>query len=585
VATPTAILAKSFDVEKVRADFPILATKSHGHPLVYLDNGATTQKPQAVIDAEVRYYETQNANIHRGVYELSQAATMAYEAARHAVAQFINAREDAEVIFTRGTTEGINLVAAGFGRSVLKQGDEIIVTAMEHHSNIVPWQLACEVSGAVLKVIPITDAGELRMDEYAKLLSTRTKMVAVTHLSNALGTINDVEKITAMAHQHGAAVLIDGAQWVAHHETDVQAIGCDFYVFSSHKLYGPTGQGVLYGKRQWLEKLPPYQGGGDMIETVTFLKTTYAPLPNKFEAGTPNIAGAIGLAAAIDYVQSLGLADVAKYEKDLVDYAVQKLAAIDGLRIIGMARNRGSVVSFVVENPPIASLDLGMALDRQGVALRTGHHCCMPLMNRMNIPSTTRASFAVYNTRAEVDELAEVLRKIISDHRRSVSISPAQAMSPALAKPQAAIQFPTAAGMSPDIVADELAEVFEFLGDKDAKGEQMLDFAKQLPHNFDLLKKLTERVPGCQAQVYMITRPSPNAPDRLEFVADADAEIVRGEIYMLQQLFSGQTAKDILAFDTNAFFHRIGLEHFLTAQRRNGLGSMIERIRTHAKKL
>ncbi len=555
-----------------------------------------------------KFYESQNANIHRGVYELSQAATKLYEDARHTVAAFINAREDAEIIFTRGTTEGINLVAAGFGRTILKKGDEIIVTTMEHHSNIVPWQMAAEITGAVLKVIPVNDAGELRLDEYAKLLSPRTKMVAVTHLSNSLGTINNVAKITAMAHEHGSAVLIDGAQWVAHHVTDVQAIDCDFYAFSSHKLYGPTGVGVLYGKRSWLDRLPPYQGGGDMIETVTFEKTTYAPLPNKFEAGTPNIAGAIGLAAAIEYVQSVGLAAAAKHEQELLDYATETLSAIQGLRIIGTARNKGSVISFVMEHPPIASLDLGMALDREGIAVRTGHHCCMPVMERMKVPSTTRASFAMYNTRADVDALANALKKIVDSRNATAPTKPTAKRVPAMAANLIAssarsgqiapapvtatlagqsdsVIFPTAAGQSPQAAADEIAEVFEFLSERDAKSEQLMDYAKQLPHNFDLLKKLTDRVPGCQAQVYLLTRPSPTDPSRLEFVADADAEIVRGEIYVLQQLFSGQRGKDILDFDTNAFFTRIGLEHFLSAQRRNGLGSMIERIRAGARSM
>ncbi len=577
MTSDTAILARPIDVQKIRADFPILATQSHGRPLVYLDNGATTQKPQSVIDSEVRYYESQNANIHRGVYELSQAATTAYENARHTVAGFINANEDAEVIFTRGTTESINLVAAGFARAILKRGDEIIISAMEHHSNIVPWQMACEISGAVLKVIPINDAGELLLDEYAKLLSNRTKLVAVTHLSNSLGTINDVEAIIEQAHARGAAVLIDGAQWVAHHVTDVQALDCDFYAFSSHKIFGPTGVGVLYGKRAWLEKLPAYQGGGDMIETVTFEKTTYAPLPNKFEAGTPHIAGVIGLGAAIKYVQSIGLDVIAATEQELMAYATDQLSQIAGLRIIGTAKNKGSVISFVVENPPIATLDLGMALDREGIAVRTGHHCCMPVMARMNIPATARASFAMYNTQADVDALVTALRKIIDAQRASAAPSQSAAAD--------AIRFPIATHASPDAAADEIAEVFEFLSDKEAKGEQLLDYAKELPRNIDLLKKLTDRVPGCQAQVYLLTRPSPATPDRLEFVADSDAEIVRGEIVMLQKLFSGQPAKDILAFDVNGFFTRIGLEHFLSSQRRNGLASMIERIRTNAKRL
>jgi cysteine desulfurase/selenocysteine lyase len=567
------ILAKPFDVAKVRADFPILSTSANGKPLVYLDNGATTQKPQAVIDATDRYYEAQNANIHRGVYELSQIATNTYDDARRTVAQFINAAEDAECIFTRGTTEGINLVAAGF-RSILKQGDEIIVSTMEHHSNIVPWQMLAEATGAVLKVIPITDAGELRMDEYAKLLSGRTKIVAVTHLSNALGTVNDATRITAMAHERGAAVLIDGAQWVAHYPTDVQDIGCDFYAFSGHKLYGPTGIGVLYGKRAWLERLPPYQGGGDMIETVTFAKTTYAVLPNKFEAGTPNMAGAVGLEAAIDYVQSVGLTAAAEHEHDLLAYATEQLSQLPGIRIIGTAKEKGSVISFVVENPPMAAYDLGVQLDRRGIACRTGHHCCMPLMDRMNIPATTRASFAMYNTREDVDALVKALREIRSN---------ASATAVTASAPSIDLTFANTSADSVEAAATEIADIFDFLPDKLAKAEQIEDYAKELPNQFATLSKLTQRVPGCQSQVYLLSRRVPGSPDRLEFAADADATIVRGEIVMLQKLFSGQKAADILAFDVNNFFGRIGFEHFLTQQRRTGLGSMIERIRQQAR--
>jgi cysteine desulfurase / selenocysteine lyase len=571
--------SKPFDVARVRHDFPILHTQSHGRPLVYLDNGATTQKPQAVIDRIGRYYRSENANIHRGVYELSQRATAAYEDARRTVARFINAREEVEIVFTRGTTESVNLVAAGF-RSILKSGDEIILTQLEHHSNIVPWQLAAEATGATIKVIPISDAGELQMEQYVKLLSPRTKAVAVTHLSNAIGTINDVRRITAMAHDHGAAVLIDGAQWVAHYETDVQQIGCDFYAFSGHKLYGPTGIGVLYGRREWLDKLPPFQGGGDMIDTVSFEKTTYASLPNKFEAGTPHIAGAAGLAAAIDYVQSFDRSAVAEHEHQLLAYATQQLATVAGIRIIGTANEKGSVISFIVEDPPMAAFDLGMQLDRHGVACRTGHHCCMPLMDRMNIPATTRASFAMYNTRKDVDALVTALKQIRETARRNCA--PAAA-APAPPKDEVDIVFPAPAGESPDAVAEELVELFEFLPDKTAKAEQIQDFTSELPAYFDILKKLTQRVPGCQAQVYLLSRRKPGEPERIEFVADADAIIVRGEIVMLQKLFSGQRADDILAFDVNRFFQRIGFENFLTQQRRTGLASMIERIRQHAK--
>src|SRR5579863_817831 len=364
------------DVKKIRDDFPILRQKAHGRPLVYLDNAATTQKPRSVIDRLVRYYETENANIHRGVYELSQRATSAYEHAREKVARFLNAPSPSEIIFTRGSTEGINLVASSFRRAFLKSGDEILLSAMEHHSNIVPWQLAVEQTGAKIRVIPMNDAGELMLDELEQMLSPRTKIVSVVHVSNSLGTVNDVQEISRMTHRVGAKVLIDGAQWVAHHPTDVRDLGCDFYVFSGHKLFGPTGIGALWGRKELLDQMPPYHGGGDMIESVTFEKTTYAALPNKFEAGTPDIAGVIGLGAAIDYVQSIGFEAFESHEANLLDRAVQLLKEIPGVRLIGTARKRGGVVSFVIEDPFVASLDVGTRLDHEGIAVRTGHHCC-----------------------------------------------------------------------------------------------------------------------------------------------------------------------------------------------------------------
>lgn len=556
-----------FDVARVRGEFPILSTTAHGKPLVYLDNGATTQKPRTVIEAIERYYQSQNSNIHRGVYELSQATTGSYEKARLKVQKFINAREPAECIFTRGTTEGINLVASSWGRAKLKSGDEVIVSGMEHHSNIVPWQMACDLAGAKLRVIPIDDRGQLRMDEFERMLSPRVKMVAVVHLSNSLGTINDVKRITQMAHGVGAKVLIDGAQWVAHYPTDVQAIGCDFYVFSGHKLYGPTGIGVLYGRRELLDAMPPYQGGGDMIESVTFEKTTYAQLPNKFEAGTPHIEGGIGLGAAIDWISAMQFAFV-DHEHDLLEYATKKLGGVPGLRLVGTAEQKGSVLSFVMDG--VASLDIGAKLDNQGIAIRTGHHCCQPVMDRYGIPGTARASLAMYNTREDVDRLVAGLKEI------GASRQPVQSQLVEL-------KFPEAAGPSPKAVADELAEVFEFLEDRDSKNEQLLDFAKNLPRQFDTLKRLTERVPGCMAQVHMLARKAPGTEDRFEFVADADAEIVRGEIAILEKLYSGQRAKDVLSFDIDAWFTRIGLEHFLSNQRRNGLASMVKRIRAHAE--
>ncbi len=562
-----------FDVLKVRRDFPILQDKK----LVYLDNAATSQKPRAVIDALQRYYESQNANIHRGVYQLSQTATHQYEQARKKVARFINAYNDTEIIFTRGATEAVNLVAHSYGRAFLKAGDEIVISSLEHHSNIVPWQIVCEMTGAKLRVIPIDDAGELLMDEYAKMLGPKTRLVAVTHLSNALGTINDVAKITELAHAVGAKVLIDGAQWVAHHPTDVRAIGCDFYAFSGHKLYGPTGIGVLWGRRELLEKMPPYQGGGDMIESVTFEKTTYAPLPNKFEAGTPHIAGAVGLGAAIDYISSIGLEAMAQHEAELLAYATDQLSRINGLRIVGTARDKASVVSFVIEDPPISTMDVGMRLDTAGIAVRTGHHCCQPVMDRLGIGSTARASLAFYNTREDVDALVVALRKIVEAERSSAAAAPAGAASVRLD-----LEFPAASTPSPQAAADQLASDFEFLEDRETRNQYVLDLGEKLPNYFDLLKNLSQRIPGCMSQVYLISRRAPGTADRFEFIADADAHIVRGEIAILQKLYSGQRASDVLNFDIEAFFNRIGLEQFLSSQRRNGLAGMVKRIRSDA---
>jgi cysteine desulfurase / selenocysteine lyase len=569
-----------FDVRPVREDFPILRQQVHGKPLVYLDNAATTQKPQAVIDAIVDYYTRYNANIHRGVYELSQKATDAFEQAREKVAKFIHAPHPAECIFVRGTTEAANLVASSWGRANLKAGDEVLIGEMEHHSNIVPWQLVGEQTGAKVRVIPMSENGELMLGKLDELLSERTKMVAVQHVSNALGTIQDVETIARKAKAVGARVFVDGAQWVAHHPTDVRKLGCDFYAFSGHKLYGPTGIGVLWGRLDLLKEMPPWQGGGDMIEMVSFERTTYAGLPNKFEAGTPDIAGAVGLGAAIDYISGLGFERFEAHERELLGYGTERLGQVPGLRIVGTAKRKVGVISFRMEDPPIASLDLGQALDREGIAVRTGHHCCMPIMQRLSIDSTARASFALYNTTQEIDALAEALEKIRDAKGRNDARMAGAHPSPSLEATD--IVFPGPAGESPNAVAEELVDLFEFLPDKIAKAEQIVDYAKELPPYFDILKKLTQRVPGCQAEVYMLSRRKADDPDRLEFVADANAEIVRGEIVMLQKLFSGQRAKDILDFDVESFFRRIGFERFLTSQRRTGLASMIERIRTLA---
>ena len=400
-----------FDVARIREDFPILKEMVHGKPLVYLDNAATTQKPQAVIDALVNYYTTENSNVHRGVHTLSQLATDAYEGAREKVRQFINAEHDKEIIFVRGTTEAINLVAQTYGRENIGPGDEIIITAMEHHSNIVPWQILCQEKGAQLKVIPINDDGELLLDEYEKLLSPRTRFVSIVHQSNALGTINPVEQVIELAHARGIPVLLDGAQAVAHVPIDVQKLGCDFYAFSGHKLYGPTGVGVLYGRAELLDAMPPYQGGGEMIRSVTFEKTLYNVIPNKFEAGTQNIAGSVGLGAAIDYVNGVGMDRIAAYEKELLAYGTERLSEIELVQLIGTARHKGSILSFVMENAH--PHDVGTILDAEGVAVRTGHHCAQPLMDRFGVPATIRASLAFYNTREEIDTLVKGIDRVI----------------------------------------------------------------------------------------------------------------------------------------------------------------------------
>ncbi|HMA89723.1 MAG TPA: cysteine desulfurase [Burkholderiales bacterium] len=401
--------AAGYDVERLRAEFPILATKVHGKPLVYLDNAATTQKPRAVIAAEAEYYERYNANIHRGVHTLSQRATEAYEATRERVRGFINAASPKEIVFVRGTTEAINLVAQSYGRSRLRQGDEILISGMEHHSNIVPWQLLCAQIGAVLRVVPIGGAGEFLFDAYSKLLGPRTRLVAVSHISNALGSVIPVKHVIAFAHQRGVPVLVDGAQAVAHAGVDVRSLDCDFYAFSGHKIYGPTGIGVLYGKEALLEVMPPYQGGGDMISTVTFENSTWADLPYKFEAGTPNIAGVIALGAALEFVATIGLEAIAAHEAELLDYATARVAEIPGLRIIGTAAEKAGILSFVLDR--IHPHDIGTILDQHGVAVRAGHHCAMPVMQHFNVPATARASFALYNTRPEVDALIGAIHK------------------------------------------------------------------------------------------------------------------------------------------------------------------------------
>jgi cysteine desulfurase/selenocysteine lyase len=409
-AAAVSALRGTLDVESIRNDFPILRQSIHGRALVYLDNAATTQKPQAVLDRVAQYYVEENANVHRGVHVLSERATDAYEGARDTVRRFVNAASSKEIVFVRGSTEAINLVAQSYGRTYVGPGDEVVISTMEHHSNIVPWQILCEEKQARLRVIPITDSGELRLDELEGLLNERTRIVSVVHVSNALGTINPIDQIVRLAHARGIPVLVDGAQAVAHMAVDVQALGCDFYAFSGHKMFGPTGIGVLYGKASLLESMPPYQSGGDMISSVTFERTSYNVLPHKFEAGTPNIAGAVGLAAAIDYLRGVGLDWIAAHEHELLTYGTEALSRIRGLRLTGTARAKAGILSFVLEG--VHPHDVGTIVDREGVAIRTGHHCCQPLMQRLGVPATARASLALYNTRNEIDALVTAMRQV-----------------------------------------------------------------------------------------------------------------------------------------------------------------------------
>lgn len=572
-------VTRPFDLARIRADFPTLSQTVNGHPLSYLDNGATTQKPAAVIDAMNDFYRTSNANIHRAVHHLSQHATDLFEQARLKVQRFINAPSKETVIFTRGTTESVNLVAHGFTRVAMKPGDEIVVSNLEHHSNIVPWQIAAAERGLTLRVVPIDDAGELRYDELPELLSERTKLIAITHTSNALGTIIDIPRVVAEAKNVGAAVLVDGAQWVGHSPVDVQALGVDFYVFSSHKLFGPTGVGVLWGKREWLEKMPPYQGGGDMIKTVSFKDgTTFAHPPNKFEAGTPDIAGVIGLGAAIDYLNALDRDGAAKHEHALLDHCMKQLEAVGGIRIIGTAKNKASIVSFVMDEPHVDAHTLGTLLDGEGVAVRTGHHCCMPLMERLGIGGTVRASMSFYNSMEDVDQLVAAVKKVSNSFRRTPT-----AAKPSAAGPNDLVAYGRSVAASPEDAASELIEDFDLFDDWEQKNEYLIDLGKKLSPLPKWAKTEGNRVHGCQSTVYMTGRRRPDYTEGdapiIEFAAESDAFIVNGLIAILLRLFSGQRAADVLAFDVNAFFQKIGFNHHLTMGRRNGLAGMVSRVR------
>ena len=563
-------------LKRIRQDFPILHTEMNGKQLIYFDNGATTQKPRQVIEAITNFYEQDNANVHRGLYELSQRATDRYEAARARVAKFLGAERPEECIFVRGTTEAINLVASSWGKLSLGPEDEVIVSGLEHHSNIVPWQMACAAAGAELKVWYGDPDGCLQLDELQSLITDRTRMIAVQHVSNALGTIHDVAGLTNLARQVGAKVLIDGAQWIGHQATDVSQLGCDFYVFSGHKLFGPTGIGVLWGRRELLESMPPYQGGGDMIETVAFDKTTYAKLPNRFEAGTPDMAGAIGLAAAIDYVADIGFDKIAAWELHLLELATERLESVPGLRVIGKSHEKAAVLSFVLESPSIAPMDIANHLANAGIAIRTGHHCCMPLMGQMEVTGTSRVSMAFYNTEEEVEALQVSLMELVEGRKNQKAVLPASPNG-------TQIQFGSSEFGSVVEAAEELEEEFLDFDDAESKTELLMEFGQSVPDHFEALKKISEAVPGCMSEVYLVGRPAPTDATRFEFAADSNAGIVRGLIAVLQQLFSGQQVDEVLNYDLEGFFRRIGLHQFVSTQRRSGLEGMIRRIRTLAE--
>jgi cysteine desulfurase/selenocysteine lyase len=567
----------TLDLSRVRQDYPILGQTVHGKPLVYLDNAASTQKPRAVLDALVRYYETDNANVHRGVHTLSDRATALYEQSRAKVQRFLNAQSAQEIVFVRGATEGINLVAQCFGRRDVGPGDEVVITWMEHHANIVPWQMLCEEKGASLRVVPITDSGDLRLGAYEKLLTPRTKLVAVTHVSNVLGTVNPIKRMIDMAHEKGIPVLVDGAQAVSHLRVDVRDLDCDFYVFSGHKVYGPMGIGVLYGKARHLEDMPPWQGGGDMVKTVAFEKTTYNVTPYKFEAGTPNVAGAVGLAAGLDELGRIGRDRISGHEARLVESALEQLRKIRGVRLVGEPAHRAGVISFVVEDPPLSALDVGTRLDLEGIAVRTGHHCCQPLMQRLGVPGTVRASFALYNTVEEVARLATALRAIVAAEP-SVRKSMASSISVDVPEPD----YPQATAESVEEAAAALLEEFDELGDWLERYQYLIELGRKLPAMPVGLKTEANRVRGCQSTVFLSARARPGTDDVVEFLANSDSAIVSGLVALLQQLFSGQHAREILDFDLPGLLARIGLEKNLTTGRRNGLAEMIKRLRGFA---
>ena len=549
------------DSDFARADFPALRQKVHGQPLAYLDSGASALKPQCVVDRLTRYYALEHSNVHRGVHTLSQEATDYFESARRTVASFINAAHEHEVIFTRGTTEAINLVADTYGQTHVGAGDEILVTGMEHHSNMVPWHMLCAEHGATLRIIPVDECGELILDDLDALLTSRTKLVAVTHVSNALGTIVPLKKITAAAHERDIPVLVDGAQGIPHCPVDVQDLDCDFYCFSGHKVYAPTGIGALYGKEALLDAMPPWQGGGDMIQHVTYEDFTYDTLPHKFEAGTPHIAGVIGLATALDYMTSLGAEAILAHEDDLMQYAHQRLQEVPGMRLVGTAKKKSGVISFLVDG--IHHYDVGKLLDEQGIAVRVGHHCAMPLMLHLNIPGTVRASLGVYNTREDIDRLvAGVLHA-----QQSLSAIKARAQN----------GLPTNGSFEDREKA--LLDDLSLFDTDDERREYLMEFGEGLPACASEVRSEEYRINGCQSMVWLRTACE---EDQLFFEADSDALITKGMIALLVHLLNGMSPQNVLDLDLDAVITRIGLPSLITARRKNGLASMTARIHRDA---
>ncbi|MEH6825027.1 MAG: SufS family cysteine desulfurase [Motiliproteus sp.] len=577
-------LTQPFELERLRSDFPLISAS----PDCYLDNAATTQKPRCVLEAMDTYYRHNNANVHRAAHRLSRIATDAFEGARQTVQQFLNAAHADEIIWTRGTTEGINLVAYSFGQLAIGAGDEIIISTLEHHANIVPWQLLTQRSGATLRVVPLTDEGDLDQAAYSALLSSRTKLVALCHVSNALGTVNPIATMIQQAHAVGAKVLIDGAQAVSHFRVDVQALDCDFYLFSGHKLYGPTGIGVLYGKQTLLQAMPPWQAGGEMIERVSFETTTFQPPPFRFEAGTPNIAGAIGIAAAIEYLQSFDLSQRQAHEQALLQHAVQRLSALPGLHIIGRPQHRVGLLPFVVEH--IHNFDLGTLLDQHGIALRTGHHCTMPLHQHLGLEGTVRASFGLYNRLDEIDRLADTLSELLQQHRLAAQQSPAQqspAQQPAAGNSrqgttQAKPPLESAGQHLTKPLTKPLTQQLLQLDHWQARYSLLMKTAQAQPCLTEL-RQDQHLLHGCSSKVWLDYRYDSDT-NCLHYQLDSDTRIIKGIGILLLERFSGKTAQQVLDQDLHPLFQRLALEQHLSASRTNGLHAIITEIKAIASR-